>query len=277
MKISDVMTKEVVYAEVPGSAGGALDLMLEKNVSGMPIVKRGTNEIVGVVTRNDFSKRPSETQLGLLMTKSVDTISPDADIKEAVKRFLKKNFRRLPVVDASDLTGVITISDIVWRAVANVDTKTTCEKYMKDNINVLWEETPANMAFELMRLSGARALPVLDSDLKLVGMLGDVDILKISQRVESTKKSESSGGTEGDKWGWDSKNVVYITKNRLEVPDVPIKDLMVKKMVTATKKTLISQCAKMMAKAKVEQVPIIDTKGKIIGIVRDKDLIRALV
>ena len=276
MKIGDVMTKEVVCAEVPGSASGALDLMLEKNVSGMPIVKRGTDEIVGVVTRNDFSRRPSETQLGLLMTQDAATISPDADIKEAVKIFLKKNFRRLPVVD-DGLVGVVTISDLVWRAVAKMDTKDSCEKYMKDNINVLWEETPANVAFELMRLSGARALPVLSSDVKLVGMLGDVDVLRISQRTESTKKTESSGGTEGDKWGWDSKNVVYITKKRLEIPDVPVKDLMVKKMVTATKKTLITKCAKMMAKARVEQVPVIDTRGKIIGIVRDKDLIRALI
>jgi CBS-domain-containing membrane protein len=128
-----------------------------------------------------------------------------------------------------------------------------------------------------MRLSGTRALPVLDSDIKLVGMLGDVDVLKVSQRVESIKKSETSGGTEGDPWGWDSKDVVYIAKNRLEVPNIPVKDIMVKKLVTATKKTLITKCAKMMEKAKVEQVPIIDTKGKIIGIIRDKDLIRALV
>lgn len=276
MKIGDVMTKDVMYAEVPGSTTEALDLMLEKNVSGMPIVKRGEQEIVGVVTRNDFSKRPDETQLALLMTRNVTTISPDADIKEAVKLFLKKNFRRLPVVD-DKLVGIITVSDLVWRALPKIKTNDSIEKYMKDNINVLWEETPAKIAFELMRLSGARALPVLNSDVKLVGMLGDIDILRVAQRTESTKKSESSGGTEGDKWGWDSKNVIYITKKKLEVPDVPIKDLMVKKVVTATKKTTISKCAQRMAKAKIEHVPIIDTEGRIIGIVRDMDLIRALI
>jgi CBS domain-containing protein len=275
MKISDVMTKDVVYAEVPGDAGGALELMLEKNVSGLPVVKRDTSEIVGVVTRNDFSRRPSETQLGLLMTKGITTISSEQDITDAIKIFLSKKFRRLPVVN-DELIGVITISDLVWKAVTELDSKDTVENYMKDTINVLWEETPANIAFELMRLSGARALPVLDSDLKLIGMLGDVDVLKVSQRVESTKKSESTGGTEGDSWGWDSKDVIYITKNRLEVPNVPVKDIMVKKMVTVTKKTLITKCAKKMAKGKVEQVPVVDTQGKINGIVRDKDLIRAL-
>ncbi|MEE9564661.1 MAG: CBS domain-containing protein [Candidatus Hydrothermarchaeaceae archaeon] len=276
MKINDIMTKEVVYAEVPGSAIEALERMLEKDVSGMPVVKRGTQELVGVVTRNDFSRRPAETQLALLMTRDVATISPDADIKDAVEIFLKKNFRRLPVVD-SGLVGMVTISDLVWRAIAKMKTDDAIEKYMKEDINVLWEETPAKIAFEIMRLSGARALPILSSDIKLVGVVGDVDVLKISQRIESTKKSESSGGTEGDKWGWDSKNVIYITTKKLEIPDTPVKDVMIKNVVTATKKTSISQCAKRMAKAKVEQVPIVNSEGKIIGIVRDVDLIRALV
>lgn len=276
MKISDIMTKEVVYAEVPSDTTETLKLMLEKNVSGMPVVKRDTQEIVGVVTRNDFSRRPAETQLALLMTRGVTTISPDADIKDAVKLFLEKSFRRLPVVD-DGLVGVITVSDLVWRAVAEAGVKDSVKKYMKDTINVLWEETPIKIAFELMRLSGARALPVLDSDVNLIGMLGDVDVLRVSQRTESTNKSESSGGTEGDRWGWDSKNVVYITKKELELPDILVKDLMVKKVVTVTKKTNISKCAKLMAKARVEQVPIVDTEGKITGIVRDVDLIKALV
>lgn len=276
MNISEIMTKEVVYVEVPGSTVDALDLMLDKNVSGMPVVKREDGqEIVGIVTRNDFSRCPDETQLGLLMTRDVTTISPDADIKNAVKIFLKESFRRLPVVDEG-LVGMVTISDLVWRALSKTDAKGSIKKYMKSNITALWEETPAKIAFEIMRLSGAGALPVLNSDAKLAGILGDVDILKVAQRKESTNKSESPGGTEGDKWGWDSKNVVYITKKKLEVPDVPIKDLMVKDVVTATKKTLISKCAQMMAKARVEQVPIVDTDGKIIGIVRDEDLIRAL-
>ncbi len=277
MKVSDVMTKEVVCAEVPGSASEALELMLKKNVSGVPIVKRGTQEMIGVLTRNDFSRRPDETQLALIMTPGVTTISLDADIKDAVKLFLKKNFRRLPVVDGK-LVGMLTISDLVWRAVSKTKTSGTIGPYIKSNINVLWEETPARIAFEMMRLSGARALPVLNSDIKLVGVLGDVDILKIAQRTESTKKSESPGGTEGDRWGWDSKNVLYITKKRLEIPeDVLVKDLMVKSVVNASKRTPVAKCAQRMAKAKVEQVPIVDTEDRIIGIVRDTDLIKALI
>ncbi len=276
MKISDVMTKEIVYAEVPGDAQEALDLMLKKNVSGLPVVKSGSQEIVGVLTRNDFSRRPDETQLAMLMTRNVTSITPDTDIKSVVKIFLKKDFRRLPVVD-DKLVGIVTISDLVWKAVSQINSKDTIEKYMKHDINVLWEETPARIAFEIMGFSGARALPILNSDLKLVGMLGDVDILRVAQRTESTKKSESSGGTEGDKWGWDSKNVIYITKKKLEIPKIPIKELMVKNLVTATKKTVVSKCAQRMAKSKVEQIPIVDTEGKIVGILKDKDLIRALI
>jgi CBS domain-containing protein len=276
MKIKDIMTKEVVYAEVPGSATEALELILSKNVSGVPVVKRGTKEIMGVVTRNDFNRRPDEGQLALLMTRDVATISPEADIREAANIFRERGFRRLPVVENHDLVGIVTVSDIVWKALARMKMNDPVGKYMEKNLTAVWEGTPLKVAYELMRISGARALPVLDSEASLVGIIGDTDVLKVVQLRESTEKSETSSSTEGDRWGWDSKSVVYITKKKLEVPDVPVKNLMVKKVITATKKTSVTECAKRMANARIEQVPIIDAEGRITGIVRDVDLIRAL-
>jgi CBS domain-containing protein len=276
MLVRDIMTKDVIYAEVPGSASEALELLLKKNVSGLPVVKRGTKEIVGVVTRNDFSRNPDESQLALLMTRNVKTITPDADIMEAVKIFKEEGFRRLPVVENSDLIGIVTVSDIVWRAIARMNITEGVENYMEESLTAIWEGTPLKVAYELMRLSGARALPVLDSDNALVGMIGDTDVLKVIELTESTEKSEISSGTEGDRWGWDSKSVVYIMKKKFEVPNITVKDLMVKKVITVTKKTPVSECAKRMADARIEQVPVIDAEGRITGIVRDINLLHAL-
>ncbi len=276
MKIKEIMTEDVVYAEVPGSAAEALELVIKKNISGVPVVKRGTKELMGIVTRDDFSRRPEETQLALLMTRDVITVTPDSDIKEAAKIFLEKGFRRLPVVKNNELLGIVTVSDIVWRAVARMQIEETIEKYTSENITAVWEGTPLKVAYELMRLSGARALPVLNSEGKLCGIVSDTDLLKVARLTESTLKSEMSAGSEGDKWSWDSKNVIYITKKRLELPERMVRDIMVKNVVAATKKTPVNECAKKMAKTKVEQVPIIDAEGNIIGIVRDVDLLKAI-
>lgn len=270
------MTKDVVCAEVPGSTAEALDLILKKNVSGVPVVKRGTKEVIGIVTRNDFSRNPEESQLALLMRRDVITIPLDADIKEACDIFLKKDFRRLPVVKNNHLVGIITVSDIVRRAIAKMNIQSPVGKYMEENLTTIWEDTPLKVACEIMRLSGSMALPVLNSEGALVGIIDDTDILKAFELTESIEKSETSSGTEGDRWGWDSKSVIYITKKKLEIPDINVKELMVKSVITVTKRTPVSKCAKKMANAKIEQVPIIDAEGKLIGIVRDTDLLKAI-
>ncbi|MEK6977294.1 MAG: CBS domain-containing protein [Candidatus Hydrothermarchaeota archaeon] len=275
MKIEEIMTRDVLYAEVPGGTTEALDLIIKKNVSGLPVVKKGTKELIGVVTKDDFARRPDEGQLALLMTRSVVTIAPEADVLEATRIFLKKGFRRLPVAKGKELIGIVSVSDIVWKAIAAMATEETIEKYVEERVAAVWEETPLRVAYMLMRLAGGRALSVLDSEGKLVGILADTDLLRVTQLTESTQKSEVSLGTEGDRWGWDSKNVMYITKKRLELPDLKVKDIMVKNVITATKKTSIPECAKKMARMKVEQIPVIDADGDIIGLVRDISLLRA--
>jgi CBS domain-containing protein len=276
MKVKDIMTTDVVYAEVPGSTTEALELVVKKNVSGLPIVKRGTKELIGIVTREDFARHPEESQLALLMTRDVVTLPIDTDIKYAARIFLEKGFRRLPVVKNGELVGIVTVGDIVWRAISRMKIKESIEGYMIENITAIWEDTPLKITYEILKLSGLRALPVLNSDVKLVGIIGDTDLLKVVQLTESTKKSEMSGAIEGEKWGWDSRNVLYITKKKLEVPDLTTKEVMVRSVVTATKKTSVSECAKKMSKARIEQVPVINAEGDIIGLVRDVDLLRVL-
>jgi CBS domain-containing protein len=276
VKVKDIMTEDVVYAEVPSSAADALKTILEKNLSGMPVVKRGTKKLLGMVSRDDFSRHPEETQLALLMTRDVVTITPEADVKEAARILMEKRFRRLPVVSDGELIGIISVIDIVGRAIAKMPIKETIERYMEDRIMVVWDETPLKVAYALMRLSGSHAVPVLDSEAKLVGVVADIDLLSVAQIKESTKKSEMSGGTEGDKWGWDSKNVIYITTRKLELPDKKVREVMVKNVITATRSTTVTECARRMAKYRLEQLPVIDAEGNIIGIIRDVNLLKTL-
>jgi CBS domain-containing protein len=276
MKIQEIMTKEVVYAEVPGRSSEALELILRKNISGLPVVKKGTREVMGVVTRDDFARHPEEGQLALLMTKEITTISPEADILEAARILENRAFRRLPVVQNGELVGILSVSDIVRKAIAGMEIEEPIENYMEEKISAIWEGTPIKVAFELMRLSESRALPVLDSQGKLVGVIADTDLLQVTHMTESTEKSEISLGTEGDRWGWDSKDIIYITKKRLELPDQVVGEVMVRNVVSATKKTSVSECARKMAKSGVEQIPVIDAEGELIGIVRDVALLEAL-
>ncbi len=276
MKVKDIMTKKVLSAEVPGNTKDALDIIIKNNISGMPVVKRGTDELLGIVTREDFSKHPEETQLAMLLTRDVVTVTPDADIKEVCNLILKKGYQRIPVVKGGKLAGIITVRDLVGRALGEMDLDAKVGKYYRKNVTAIWQGTPLKIAYEIMNLANVRVLPVLDDDGTLVGMLADTDLLKVSRITESTEKSELTAASEGDKWSWDSSSVIYITSKTLELPDQEVKDLMIRDVISATKKSPVTDIARKMAKAKVEQIPVIDAEGNIIGLVRDVDLLKAL-
>ncbi|MFQ5975541.1 MAG: CBS domain-containing protein [Candidatus Hydrothermarchaeales archaeon] len=277
MKVKDIMNKGVIYAEVPGTGEEALNLIIQHDISGLPVVKKNTKKLAGIVTRSDFTRKPDENQLALLMAKDVITTTPDADIKEIAKIFSVAGFKRLPVVVDEKLVGIITTEDVVWKMISKMNSKEKVVKYMVKRFPCIWKDTPLKVATEIMRLSGSRALPVLDSDAKLYGMIADSDFLKVVKLEESTKKSEMSGGTEGDVWGWDSKNIIYVTTRKLEIPDIKVSEIVPEKVVSATKNTSVSELAKKMDKHRIEQVPVIDAEGKTIGLVRDIDLLRVLL
>ncbi len=277
MKVKEVMTTDVICAEVPGRSEDALNLIIKHNVTGLPVIKKGGKELIGIISKTDFAKNPDEGQLALLMTKDVITTSPDEEIGEVVKRLLVAGIKRMPVIDEEkNILGILTSEDLVWKAATRLDGEDKVLKYMVKSFTSVWMDTPLKVASEIMRLSGSRALLVLDSDAKLYGVLTDTDLLKVAQLTESTRKSELSTGTEGDSWGWDSKNIIYITKRRLEVPDKTVADIITENVITATKGSKVSDVAKKMADARIELVPIINAEGSIVGVVRDIDLLRAL-
>ena len=63
MKIEDAMSKDLIVAYVPGTIREALKTLAKNNVSGMPVLKRDTKTVVGVITRNDIFKNPDAMSL----------------------------------------------------------------------------------------------------------------------------------------------------------------------------------------------------------------------
>ena len=277
MKVKDIMTRNVIYAEVPGDTKEALEIMLKHNVSGLPVVKRKTKKLVGIVTRTDIINNPDESQLALVMKKNVVTAKEEDDIREIAKIFLEKGFRRMPVVRGDELVGIVTISDIVWKGLANMNIDEPVERYMKRNFHSIWENTPIRVAYKILKYSGEKALLVLDSNGNLVGIMEDADILKSIEIRDEVVKSEVIGGTEGDAWSWDSRNVIYVMKSYLELPTEPVKKIMTRDIITVTKRTSVSEAARRMARYKINQMPVIEATGELIGIVRDIDLIKSIV
>lgn len=278
MKVKDVMTSNVIFAEVPGTREQVLKLMLKHKVMGLPVVKKRTKKLVGIVTRTDLMKKPKEEQLALLMTRNPITVSPEDTIEKAAKLLLENDIRRLPVViEDNELIGIITVADIVHKAIAKMRIKKPIRDYVNRRITAVWENTPLPAAYTIMKLAKTQALPVIDSKGRLTGIISDTDIISLCEITFKEHTSATRATTEGQEWDWDAVSIIYISSRELTLPNKLVKEIMIKNVITAVEQTPISLCARKMRRFDIDQLPVLDAKGNLIGMIRDVDLLNVLL
>jgi CBS domain-containing protein len=278
MLVRDIVIDEVINVTVPGNREKALELMREKNVSGVPVVKEGTNKLVGILTRSDLIENPDEEQIALIMSRNIITATLDEDVKKVAFKMLDNNIRRVPVIDDDgDLVGILTSFDLVALAISEMNIEDSVEEYMIKNVPTTWEQTPLNVAFEIMRFFNSKSIISLNNEGKMSGILTETDFINESEVVSETSVHNSSVGTEGDKWSWDSTTVLYVEKNHLKFSSKVVKDASTSNVSTVNTKTKVSDCANRMRLDNIEQIPVINVEGELVGLIRANDLVKALI
>ncbi len=143
MQARDVMTKAVVTVKPDTPIGRIAELLLEKRISGLPVVDEN-GSVVGMVTEGDLLRPNSherekrrEWWLTLLaegeplsteflstlrntqrtardvMSAPVVTVSEDTDIAEIGKLFVTLRIKRVPVTRDGRVTGIVARADLV--------------------------------------------------------------------------------------------------------------------------------------------------------------------
>jgi CBS domain-containing protein len=277
MNVEDVMTRDVVFVEVPGSRDTALKIMKEKGITSVPVVKN--RALVGIITRGDIFRNPEEDQIALLMSRQPVFVSPMATIEDAARIFIEKAIRRMPVVDDSQLVGFITVTDIV-SAIAEMDIKTPVDNFIMREIVAVWEMTPIDVVGEIMKLANAEASPVIDSTNRVVGIVTEGALLKSSKIEDTIERADLSAGSDEDAWTWEAVRdtmSLYYGVSRVELPGSPVKDIMMAEYESIFHKTGISECARQMRRFDVELLPVVTADEKLEGIIKDSDLVKVLI
>jgi CBS domain-containing protein len=272
------MTKDIIVAEVPGTREDILRIFGKYEVSGVPVVKAGTRHFAGIITRSDVFKHPEESQLAMLMNRRPITISPDAGIKKAAQLFHEKRIHGIPVVKGDTLVGVISPIDIL-KVIAEIG-DASAEDYLSPVFIPIYLETPLPVVMKLFRLTHASALPVLDDGGMLVGMVADGDLFTFSHLNETVVKADLGIGEDEDVWTWEGIRDVmrlYYETSKIELPAVPVKEVMVTEVITTYLKTKISTVADKMIEHNVDQLPVLDEHDDILGMVYDVDLMKAIL
>ena len=270
------MTSDVVHVEIPGNRDDVLKILKRTGISGVPVVKN--KKIVGIITRKDLLRKPEETQLGLLMTPKPVSIGPDAEIRQAARLLVEHHIRRLPVVEDGHLLGLLSVSDLI-HAIAHLKIKEEIKTKYTSNTFALWEETPLPVVGRIMEISGVDAIPILDNENKLQGIISERDLIRNSSIEDSVGVSDFSNGTDDDEWTWESirdNHTISFGISKVQLPNRPVKLAMVKNVVAVPHNAEVSECALKMRRARVDQLPVINGDKQLVAMLYDRDLIKAL-
>jgi CBS domain-containing protein len=96
----------------------AIRLMDEKNVGALPVVENG--KLVGIVSERDYTRKvilkgrsSKDTPVSDIMTKQVITVNPSNSLTECMQIMTDKRVRHLPVLEGTNLVGILSIGDLV--------------------------------------------------------------------------------------------------------------------------------------------------------------------
>ena len=278
MKVEEVMSTDLIVGYVPGTVKSALNVLAKHNVSGMPILKIDTKKVVGVLTRTDIFKNADEEQLALIMSSEVYSVTGDQDVKDAAKLLFEKRIHGLPVLNKKkNLIGIISPKDII-KVLPEKDDE-GAEKYFTNIVVPTYQDTPINIAMEIINITNENALPVLNDELKLTGIVTDGDLFKLSHIRESVSQTDIGMGGDEDQWTWegirDTVRLHYST-SEVTLPKVPIKEVMITDVVKGFKNTTVSEIAKSMIKHDISRIPIVDADDRLIGMISDIDLMACM-
>jgi CBS domain-containing protein len=275
MTVADYMTTEVVRIEIPGNRDDVLKILKRTGISGVPVLKEG--KLVGIITRKDLLMKSDETQLGLLMTRDPVTVSPDTSVQEAARLLIEHNIRRLPVVDGGDLVGLLSVADLI-HALAQVRIKEEIKDRYVSQTYALWEETPLPLVARIMEISGFEAIPILDAESRLQGIISERDLIRHSSIEDMVEVSDFSNGTDDDEWTWESIRDMHTISygiSRIQLPERPVKSAMITNVISVPLNAEVSECALKMKRGRVDQLPVVNGDKKLVAMLFDRDLITA--
>jgi CBS domain-containing protein len=164
MKVSDVMTRDVVTVEEDTPLKDVAELLLEHDISGVPVVYEG--RVVGVVSETDilykergpegeprgtiswlldapgasFRRKLAARTAGEAMSSPPVTIRPTRPLAQAAAMMLEHRVNRLPVVQGDRLVGLVTRTNMV-RAFARSDKE--IEQAIREDVflGTLWQSS----------------------------------------------------------------------------------------------------------------------------------------
>ena len=129
-----------------------------------------------------------------LMVRDVATCGPDTDFAQASRIMLEMDCGALPVVIDRRVLGIVTDRDIAMRLASDARSarEVRVAEVLKGPLHAIHPDDDCARALEIMAVNQLRRLPVVDSDLKLQGMLTLNDFILHVDKVRGVTEDDLS-------------------------------------------------------------------------------------
>lgn len=126
--ILDKKGHQLWFIEAGATVYDAIALMAEKNVGALPVMRE--SRLLGMISERDYTRKvilhgrvSRETMVVDIMTKDVITVSGTDSVEACLEIMTRNHVRHLPVMDGEQLTGIVSIGDLVnWIILAQSNT-----------------------------------------------------------------------------------------------------------------------------------------------------------
>jgi CBS domain-containing protein len=118
MKLESLVGGTATIVGPEASLAEAAETMVETGVDSVAVVAE--RSLVGILTEHDIvlaiadGADVDDEEVSAWMTEAPDTVGPGIRVQEAVTWLMQTGYRHLPVVQGSELLGIVSVRDLLW-------------------------------------------------------------------------------------------------------------------------------------------------------------------
>lgn len=115
--VKDIMTREIVTISADASIGDAIELLLARRISGLPVVSED-GKLIGILTEFAlmalaYDRNVADHTVGDHMTHEVLTVDASDSVNKVADLCIVHRVRRLPVLEDGRLAGLVSRCDVL--------------------------------------------------------------------------------------------------------------------------------------------------------------------
>lgn len=115
----DAKGREIWSIDSSSSVFKAIETMAEMEVGALPVLD-GDHQLAGIISERDYARKvilknkgSRDTTVADIMTRNVVVVSEATTVDECMALMSQRKIRHLPVMDGSELAGMITVGDLL--------------------------------------------------------------------------------------------------------------------------------------------------------------------